>query len=717
MKRWVFRIFIIALVAAVIPHTRGQELEYVGSAFWIGNNDVKLVGQYAYCAYINGLVIYDVSNSANPVRVSQTFAPGENMKIAVSGDYVYLADFREGLRIIDASDMVHPVVVSLYPGEYDISDVSVVGDYAFIACNSQTDSTIFKILDVSSPANPVLVGSGQTSFDIGTSINVAGNYAYIGTMSGYLNIFDISDLINPSLISSIIVEPPGSRTNGLQEISFTGSYAYIIATQGFYVVDIADPFNPAIIAQNRHDPYSDIDIAGNYAYAVGGNTIAIFDISDPARPVMTYRLRVREPVFYGVSLSSSIAGVAAGEYFQIFDISNPDTVILRGSAGNTYSSYDDIAASGDYIYTTHNDYYIGSLRVIDISDRSNPVYIDSCRGLYGSNNVFISGGYAYTARSDSGMGIFNIIDSHNPFLAGSYMPQSSTSSNVCVQGNYAYLSTGLGLEILNISDPPRPVLVGQFWRLGSATVQGSYAYLNESSSGTLWVINIADPVNPVAVGSLPIISSGAPLVSGNYAYLRRSPGISIVDISNPSSPEYVSSCSTRVYSSEISVSGSYLYAAITDIAEGEGGVDVIDVGDPVNPVLVSRYVLPGYSHFIYTDDNYCYLTSEYSLMILTTLSTGIEDHGNMPQTFTLTQNYPNPFNARTTIRYILSQAGKVSLEIFNIIGEKVAVVIDEFEQAGPHSMIWDAAGVPSGVYFAKLETVDKSRTIKMVVLK
>jgi hypothetical protein len=717
MKRWVVGAIIAALVATVIPQARGQELQYVGSAFWIGTYDVELVGQYAYCADMNGLIIYDVSDPANPIRVSQTFAPGENMKIAVSGDYVCLADFGEGLRIIDASDMVHPAVVSLYPVAHGISDVFVAGNYAFISSNNLYDSTLFRIIDISTPANPVLVGRGLIPYDIGTSIHVAGNYVYLGTLGGTLHLYDISDISNPALVSSIIVEPPDAHTNGLQTISLTGNYAYIIATQGFYVVDIADPINPAIIVQNRHDAYRDMDINGNRAFAVGGDCIAVFDISDPINPVMTSRLNIRTPHLIGISASGPIACLAASEYFQTYDVSNPDTTILIGSVGDTYLGYDDIAVSGNYIYTPHNDPYVGSFRVIDISDRSHPVFIDSCENLYGSRNVFVSGGYAYTTRSDSGMGIINIADPHNPFLAGSYMQQSSSSSDVYVQGNYAYLSTALDLEILNVSDPPHPVLVGQFWRLGSVTVHGSYAYLNESSSGTLWVINIADPANPVAVGSLPIIFSGAPFVLENYAYLRQNQGISIVDISNPAAPVFVSSCSTRVYSSEISVSGSYLYAAITDIAEGEGGVDVIDISDPANPVLVSRYVLPGHSRHICVDDNYCYLAGEYSLIILTTLSTGTEDGGIKPQAFSLPQNYPNPFNARTTIRYTLSQAGKVRLEIFNIIGERVAVIIDEIEQAGPHNIIWDAAGVPSGVYFAKLDTGGKSHSIKMVVLK
>jgi hypothetical protein len=717
MKRWAIGVFIAGIVATVLPRARGQELEYVGSAFWIGTYDVELVGQYAYCANMNGLIIYNVSDPANPVRISQTFAPGEHMKIAVSGNYAFLADNMEGLRIIDISDMFDPAVVGLYPVEYGISDVVVEGSYAFITGNYQPDSTLIGIIDISSPENPTLAGRVVMFDERGSSIYVAGDYAYLGTYMGSLNIYDISDPTNPIIVSSIIVEPPGANSDGLQAISLTGNFAYTIGSQGLYVVDITDLLSPSVIIRNRQNSYNDIDIVEDYAYAVGGSTIAIFDVSSPAIPVMTSRFSTRYPTFLGVGASTTLACVAANDFFQTYDVSNPDTTILIGSVGDTYDSYDDIAVSGNYIYTPHNDPYVGSFRVIDISDRSHPVYIDSCENLYGSRNVFVSGGYAYTTRSDSGMGIINIADPQNPFLAGSYMQQSSSSSDVYVQGNYAYLSTALGLEILNVSDPPHPVLVGQFWRLGSVTVQGSYVYLNESSSGTLWVINIADPANPVAVGSLPIISSGAPFVLESYAYLNKSSGISIVDISNPESPVFVSSCSTRVYSSEISVSGGYLYAAITGIADGTGGVDVIDISDPANPVLATRFILPGYSQNICVDDNYCYLTSEYSLMILTTLSTGIEDRGNVPQAFSLSQNYPNPFNARTTIRYTLSQAGKVRLEIFNIIGEKVAVIIDEFEQAGSHNIIWDAAGVPSGVYFARLDTGGRSHSIKMVVVK
>ncbi len=89
----------------------------------------------------------------------------------------------------------------------------------------------------------------------------------------------------------------------------------------------------------------------------------------------------------------------------------------------------------------------------------------------------------------------------------------------------------------------------------------------------------------------------------------------------------------------------------------------------------------------------------------------------VPNQFTLTQNYPNPFNAATTLRYNLDQADNVALTIYNIIGQRIAIPFEGFQQAGEHAFIWDAANYPSGVYFARLEIQEQSKTIRMVLLK
>ena len=102
--------------------------------------------------------------------------------------------------------------------------------------------------------------------------------------------------------------------------------------------------------------------------------------------------------------------------------------------------------------------------------------------------------------------------------------------------------------------------------------------------------------------------------------------------------------------------------------------------------------------------------------------TGIGDDNGLPAEFALAQNYPNPFNARTVINYSLPVSGKVSLDIFNIMGQKVVTLLDSYQEAGYRSVIWDghdADGnvVSSGIYFYRLHADRKTITKRMLILK
>lgn len=86
-------------------------------------------------------------------------------------------------------------------------------------------------------------------------------------------------------------------------------------------------------------------------------------------------------------------------------------------------------------------------------------------------------------------------------------------------------------------------------------------------------------------------------------------------------------------------------------------------------------------------------------------------------TVTLVGNYPNPFNPTTEISFSLPSASHVKLEVFNVMGQKVATVVDKHLEAGDHSVTWDGSQVASGVYFYRLDAGDFSTTRKMILLK
>lgn len=102
------------------------------------------------------------------------------------------------------------------------------------------------------------------------------------------------------------------------------------------------------------------------------------------------------------------------------------------------------------------------------------------------------------------------------------------------------------------------------------------------------------------------------------------------------------------------------------------------------------------------------------------LSTNISNWGfkDVPQEFTLFQNFPNPFNPTTTIRYALPKASKVKLEVFNVLGQKVAILLNSRKPAGYHQVTFNANGLPSGIYVYRLSTENGFvQTRKMILLK
>ncbi|GAB4179254.1 MAG: hypothetical protein Kow00108_15190 [Calditrichia bacterium] len=87
------------------------------------------------------------------------------------------------------------------------------------------------------------------------------------------------------------------------------------------------------------------------------------------------------------------------------------------------------------------------------------------------------------------------------------------------------------------------------------------------------------------------------------------------------------------------------------------------------------------------------------------------------QKYELEQNYPNPFNPTTTINYSLEKPGKVSLIIYNALGQQVATVVDGYKNAGRHTITFDASNLATGIYFYHIKSGDFSAVKKMLLVK
>lgn len=98
-------------------------------------------------------------------------------------------------------------------------------------------------------------------------------------------------------------------------------------------------------------------------------------------------------------------------------------------------------------------------------------------------------------------------------------------------------------------------------------------------------------------------------------------------------------------------------------------------------------------------------------------NTSVDESSSIPVRYTLNQNYPNPFNPVTTIKFDLPETGKVSLQVFNLLGEVVATLVNEELNAGRYSYQFNGTGLASGIYFYRMKSAQFSDVKKLILLK
>lgn len=171
---------------------------------------------------------------------------------------------------------------------------------------------------------------------------------------------------------------------------------------------------------------------------------------------------------------------------------------------------------------------------------------------------------------------------------------------------------------------------------------------------------------------------------------------------------------------DYSVDGGDTWMPIASLPGNPGEYDWTVTGPPSSTcrMKVTCYDAAGTAGDDISDEDFCppykRLTSQQSF--------AIAGEGALPTEFALYQNHPNPFNPTTKIEFSLPQPSEVKLEIFNITGQKVAMLINGPYEAGTHSITWDGRdshgqSVASGIYFYHLQAEQFSATRKMVMLK
>jgi photosystem II stability/assembly factor-like uncharacterized protein len=140
--------------------------------------------------------------------------------------------------------------------------------------------------------------------------------------------------------------------------------------------------------------------------------------------------------------------------------------------------------------------------------------------------------------------------------------------------------------------------------------------------------------------------------------------------------------------------GRYTSGVLKSTDKGSSWVS-LNQGLPDTTSIVSMFVAPNGYVFLGTSGQGIYRSSQRT--------TSVAVYQSTIAAFSLGQNYPNPFNPSTTIRYELTTPAFVSMNIFNTLGQEVALLVNEQKAAGIYQIRWNPSNVPSGIYFCRLQ--------------
>jgi hypothetical protein len=263
----------------------------------VNERGITVAGNYVYAAtqrrwtgsnWIGGgLQIIDIQDPAQP-HLAGALGGDDATEVAVSGSNACLIQ-GTSLGLLDISDPANPKSVGRYEAGAVFVKLALVGNYAYVAAKPNSGRGGLHVIDISNPADPRQAGrydGGAEAFDIA----VSGNYAYLaqgprwnGTtyVSGGLQIIGISNPMNPQRVGAY------DTSGSVHGVAVSGSYAYVVGDGiGLHLLDISNPANPHRVGANDQIGITEtVAVSGGFAYVLDAEgRLQIVDIRDSTQP-------------------------------------------------------------------------------------------------------------------------------------------------------------------------------------------------------------------------------------------------------------------------------------------------------------------------------------------------------------------------------------------------------------------------------------------------
>jgi hypothetical protein len=539
---------------------------------------IQVVDKYAYLvAQEAGLMIFDVSNPANPIRLSEFEIQGQTIACRVAGNRAYLTSdtiTNSSLTVLDVTDPKNPVQIGGLKTFGFPSGLEIVGDRLYVGFES-----VMRIYDIRTSVDPIFLGQYLTTGSI-HEIQVSQDRAYLASDSTGLEIVDVRNPAQPTLIGRFQNFPGQNRAHGVRVLN--GKAFVAEADFGLDVVDISDPRNPSLIHTYKTGGVFNVETDGSYAYlgsASGGLKILDLNSGTSGPTLLTNRFSGR------ATIVGNLVYVANSDGFKIIDASNHFTYKIIGG----FETFGQAIAVQVYANRAYVADGTEGLRIIDVSTPDSPTLLGALATEQSIYTVFVDDRAAYTG-SDQQFQIADVNDPSSPKLLSSYFTEIQSLRIQVVKTNAYVLILARGLAILDISNPTNPIKTGTVNTSQSANdfqVVANYAYIADGAAG-LQIVDVRDPHNPLLVAHFDTkgVARSVQIIN-NRVYLSVDTRLQILDVSTVTTPTLIGTFDTGDYLAQSRVAGNYAYLFVAP-----DRVELIDLNDPIHPSLLATVHVP-----------------------------------------------------------------------------------------------------------------------------
>lgn len=249
--------------------------------------DLQIIDNTMYVVEQAGLIIYDITDIANPVQVGEFPDSGTLHGIHVIGDYAFAADLDEGLEIYNVSEFTNIQKVDTYYSGQDVAEVLVQDSVCIVSVDAS------KLILLNSSDIMDLTTLGEFNITSGMDFQIVDDLIFVTDNLSGLKILNISDPTNPTLVGTYVDGENVRAVNVDQEIAFISC-----STDGFKILDISDISSPTLICEIHEVIWGMGHIKqGNLIYVCDYDAgLRVFDVSNLNSPI-PYQIYECERVF------------------------------------------------------------------------------------------------------------------------------------------------------------------------------------------------------------------------------------------------------------------------------------------------------------------------------------------------------------------------------------------------------------------------------------